>query len=468
MIFDPKVMTPANGYFRIPKQVLATAHPCLDREVIREFWHGFTFRTTTLTVAATDASVFRIGSTEPLPLDGHAYSIHVDESGVCIYAENERNLRLGMMTLLDRIKMIDEGDDTACVIDCCQIKDSPDMELRMVHYCIFPETKLFELQRFLRFCAALKFSHIILEFWGMLRYDCMKELSWPFAFTKEEVRPILCEARELGLELIPMFNHWGHASAGRVMHGKHVVLDQNPALQSYFSEDGWCWDIRKEKVRNLLARIRAELCELCGDGDYFHIGCDEAYNFSMTRENMDQICNFINEVSDNMKAIGRRVIVWGDMFLYQYPHYNPKNQYVCRTPTPEHEAYLLAHLSRDVIIADWQYDATEAPVETAFVFQKAGFDTLLCPWDCSDAKMRSCITTVKEYNLQGLMHTTWHTLSKNLFCVTITAKGCFESIEHYTRYQARTQSAALWRKVFFVDGDYEKAGWAKEEINTIC
>jgi hypothetical protein len=49
------------------------------------------------------------------------------------------------------------------------------------------------------------------------------------------------------------------------MHGKHVVLDQNPTLQTYFSEDGWCWDIRKPKVRELFRKIRSELIELCGD-----------------------------------------------------------------------------------------------------------------------------------------------------------------------------------------------------------
>ena len=43
--------------------------------------------------------------------------------------------------------------------------------------------------------------------WGMLNFDCMKELSWPHGFTKEQIRPLLAEAHDLGMEIIPMFNH---------------------------------------------------------------------------------------------------------------------------------------------------------------------------------------------------------------------------------------------------------------------
>ena len=123
----------------------------------------------------------------------------------------------------------------------------------------------------------LKYSHIVLEFWGMLKLDCMKELSWSIGYEKEQVRPILDEARAMGMQIIPMFNQWGHATACRLISGKHVVLDQNPALQTLFSPDGWSWDLENPEVRRLHRAIRTELCELCGEGDYFHLGCDEVY-----------------------------------------------------------------------------------------------------------------------------------------------------------------------------------------------
>jgi len=338
----------------------------------------------------------------------------------------------------------------------------------MVHICIFPETELWELQRFVRCCGALKYTHIIFEFWGMLRYDCLRELAWQHAYTKEQIAPIIDEAKALGMEVIPMFNHWGHASAGRVIYGKHVVLDQDPTLQSYFSEDGWCWDIRKPKVRDLLRQIRRELIEICGDGRYFHIGCDEAYNFEMTEENIDFLCEFINEIANELRDCNRRAIVWGDMFLYRKGTYNPNNKYACNAPSEEVERMMLARLNRELIIADWQYDAKEAPVETAAVFADAGFDCLLCPWDRGILPMRAVIRTVKEQTLMGVLHTTWHTLSAGMPYVTIAAAGAWESGDRYEHRKARTDTAALLRKIMPACGIYERAGWSKIQVDCRC
>jgi hypothetical protein len=265
-----------------------------------------------------------------------------------------------------------------------------------------------------------------------------------------------------------MFNHWGHASAARVGYGKHVVLDQDPALQTYFSEDGWCWDIRKPKVRRLLRCIRGELIALCGEGSYFHIGCDEAFNFELNRENMDLLCDFINEIAQDLAAQGRRAIAWGDMLLYAHAHYNPQNKYTCNAPSPEAERYMLQRLDRRIVIADWQYDAPQAPVETAAVFTQAGFDCLLCPWDRGPQEMQAVINTVKAHSLFGILHTTWHTLSKGTPYAAAAAKGAFENIDGYDTLAVRTASAALWRRVMPCGGVYERAGWSRIQIWPRC
>ncbi|MBQ7392424.1 MAG: family 20 glycosylhydrolase, partial [Clostridia bacterium] len=326
MIFHPQNLIKKAGSLVFSGEIDAIAHPCLNKDIIKDFWNNFTFQSSTLSICESKEFIFSIGSTQPLSLDDCDYSINVDPDGICICAENEKNLIRGYMTLLDRFHAVDHKETLAVELACCQIKDKPMLQNRMVHFCVFPETEIWELQRFLRLCGALKYTHVALEFWGMLNYDCMKELSWSHGFTKEQIAPLIREANDLGIEIIPMFNHWGHASAGRVMHGKHVVLDQNPALQTYFSDDGWCWDIRNPKVRKLLRQIREELIELCGQGEYFHIGCDEAYNFEVTEENMDLICDYINGISEEMRVQKRRVIVWGDMILYRHSHYNPNNK----------------------------------------------------------------------------------------------------------------------------------------------
>ena len=103
------------------------------------------------------------------------------------------------MTLVDRIRAIDAEDGIKTVIDCVNLRDSALIKNRMVHFCIFPETELWELERFIRYVAALKFSHLIVEFWGMLKYDCLGELSWAHAYSKEQMRPIIELANEASL-----------------------------------------------------------------------------------------------------------------------------------------------------------------------------------------------------------------------------------------------------------------------------
>lgn len=465
MIFHPRYLMKSHGSYLFPAHACAVAHSSLNKDVIKEFWHNFTFQSSELLISECDDYVFTVGTADRIPLNGEAYSVHVSPEGVCVYAENEKDLLCGWMTLLDRLQAADVADGIAAEAECCVIADSPLIQNRMVHFCIFPETELWELRRFVRLCGALKYTHIVLEFWGTLRYDCMKELSWKSSFTQDQICPIVKEANDLGLEVVPMFNHWGHASASRVMHGKHVVLDQNPALQTFFSEDGWCWDIRKPKVKALLRSIRNELIALCGKGSYFHIGCDEAYRFAFTKENMNFICDFINEISEEMEAQGRKIIAWGDMFLYPHAHYNPKNNYTCNAPTPEAERYMVERLRKSVIIADWQYHCKQAPVETVSVFQKAGFECLLCPWDRGVTQVSSVIATAKERNLPGFLHTTWHTLSAGMPYVVLAAVLGFETPDNYADVFTPTGVAALLRKVMPANGDYAKAGWCRFEVD---
>lgn len=463
MIFTHVPSESCDGVYSVGGRVSAGAHACLCNEIFAKLWDGYTYRSSALEIFETNELVFIIGNAARPELADGDYAVNVEKNGVCIVADSEKELIRGFMTLLD---MLRPADGEGAVSVCAPLgiyREKAKIGLRMIHYCLFPENELWELHRFLRLCAVLKYTHVIIEFWGTLRYDCMNELAWSSAYSKDEVKPIIDEARSLGLEIIPMFNHWGHASASRVLHGKHVVLDQNPALQNYFTEDGWCWDISKQSVRALLRNIRKELCLLCGEGEYFHIGCDEAYNYSFTKENMDFICDFINEVGREMKAEGRRIIAWGDMFLYRYSHYNPNNRYSCHCPEPGPDKYMLEHLDRNTVIADWQYNAKEAPVETSDVFTSAGFDCLLCPWDRGEAQMRSCLTTVTDKDLMGLMHTTWHTLRGGMHYVTVAAKGCYDGNEPYVLNSARTHTAATLRKVYPINGDYKRAGWSAEE-----
>jgi hypothetical protein len=155
------------------------------------------------------------------------------------------------------------------------------------------------------------------------------------------------------------------------------------------------------------------------------------------------------------------------MFLYPYPHYNSNNSYACFAPSSDAEQYMLKRLSRNLVIADWQYDSRQSPVETAAVFAKAGLDCLLCPWDRGMAQMRSVFMTAKDHKLIGFLHTTWHTLSQGMPYVALAAIGGFENIDECEYARIRTQAAALLRKVAPAGGDYKMAGWSKLQVDNL-
>ena len=454
-----------NGYFCFGDRITVNANSCLNKEIIKEIWNGFCYSASVLEITSTDECIFKIGNVTIPELAGYSYAIEVSSEGVAIVATDEQNLMYGLFALLEYIEPISlEIGKEQLQIPCLSIKDKAAVDNRMIHLCVFPETSAEFLQRFIKMCGVLKYNYLIIEFWGMLRFECLKELAWNHAFTKEQVQSLVKLANNLGIEVIPMFNHWGHASASRVSVGKHVVLDQNPRLQTLFNATGWVWSIEKPEVRELMKNIRKEMIELCGDGKYFHIGCDEAYDYeNMSSQDIDILLEYIKEISDDLASYGRRPIMWGDMLLYN--RYDSGNLYACSCVDEQMEQQLLTGLDRRIVIADWQYEARKYPVETSLLFKEQGFDVLCCPWDRAQENIQACTETVKKHNLFGIMHTTWHTIQQPRgmiyvwYDAVLSWNNDLVDGEHMT-----LETAALLRKVDFVNGDYEGAGFVPRQI----
>lgn len=344
------------------------------------------------------------------------------------------------------------------------LPEKPSMVFRSVHLCVFPETKLDFLRKCIRTCGEMKYSHIVLEFWGTLKFDCLKELSWEFAYTKDGIRPLIDEAKSYGMEIIPMFNHLGHASANREKYGKHVVLDQNPDLSYMFNTYGWEWDFENEEVYELLKKVRRELIDLCGEGKYFHIGCDEAYSIGYGENRALKLCEYINRVADEFSGEGRRAIIWGDMLLNKKDYENEEKRYYANIEDERISSDILNNLNKDVIIADWQYHQVCDTWKSAQKLKSYGFDIICCPWDNID-NVKSAVSTVKNENLFGIMHTTWHTLHTGfptmVYAGLVSYSGDTNIIH---RRELNFFTAHVVRNVMPSGGEYEKAGWCERVI----
>lgn len=468
MLITPNNVKKTEGSFIFGGQVRAKAHSSLCAPLFAQLWQGYSFRSSELEVDADDKLCFTVGEVAPLDPEGWDHVIKVTPTGISLTSDTREGLARGFLTLIERIEPMELGGGNARLkIDCCEIKDSPDLGVRMVHVCVLPETDLLFIKRVIRVCGMLKYSHILCEFWGMLKFNCMKELAWSFGYSKEELAPLFEEARALGMEIVPMLNHWGHATGCRLASGKHVVLDQNPALQCLFSPNGWSWDIRREDVRRLHKEMRRELIKLCGEGGYFHLGCDEVYECEQDIEMTETFIEYLREVTDELMAEGRRPIIWGDMFLYD-PGAPNENRYHFHCKNTDIEKILLERADRRVVIADWEYNATKKPLDTALMFKAQGFDVICCPWDNTDENVHANVDTVKDHGLFGVMHTTWHTLARGMRGMRrllLCAERCWTKGELPStciNYSTRMQEA--WRKVYFTNGDYSDSGWMKDQL----
>ena len=413
-----------------------------------------------------DENVIRIGSADiPELADGEA-AILTTPAGITIRGKDHGALMRGLMTVLLNADI--DYKVNKLYRPCGTEVLRPAVKMRALHLCVFPETEKEELKKWIRLAGMLRYSHLIVEFWGMLHYEIPGvPLGWKNAMSMTEAKAILDEARAYGLEIIPMFNHLGHASACRLISGKHVVLDQAPELSSLFKAYGWEWNITDERVYKLLGEIRRKLISVSGDGAYFHLGCDEAYSFGYGDNRSKELCDFLSRIIDETEMKGRRGIIWGDMLQLKKDYEDAPEKYSFNVTDPAITKTLLEHLDRRLIVADWQYHQTGECWRSSEAFRKEGFDVWCCPWDY-DARMnvRSALQTVRALDLDGVIHTTWHTTDHGVplavYAGLASYTGDLSAVDNHTRLMLF--AAQVLRKVN-PHPDYRHAGFHLEQIH---
>lgn len=345
------------------------------------------------------------------------YEIRIAKDAVTISAGDGKGI-LNAMKTLRQLTETERGvlKYRERILPCSTILDAPALAFRGIHLCWFPETAAFEIEKQIRLAAYYKFNYAVIEPWGMFKSSVHPEMCWKeFAVDADELKRLVRLGRELGITLIPQLNLFGHAALSRCGSGKHVLLDFHPEFESLFEPDGWTWCISNPATRAFLTDLVLELHEVFERPEFFHIGCDEAYNASSCtscrRSDYKQLlCDHITYFHDLFAQRGTRVMMWHDMLLNREdPRWN--GYIVCgREKHGLTELYKI--LPKDIVICDWQYDYPESEGKephwtTSRFFQETGFDLLVCPW----INARGTISLGKfaaENKCFGMLETTWH------------------------------------------------------------
>jgi hypothetical protein len=126
---------------------------------------------------------------------------------------------------------------------------------------------------------------------------------------------------------------------------------------------------------------------------------------------------------------------------------------------------LINKLSRSIIIADWQYNAINYPLETSIYFKEKGFRVLSCPWDRNNTNLMVTASTIKENDLMGVVHTTWNSLETIWGMIRLVNSAVInwtEDTECVNLDQLRIELATIIRKIDFPDGEYQRSGWKQK------
>ncbi|MBR2500024.1 MAG: family 20 glycosylhydrolase [Clostridia bacterium] len=450
---------------------------------MKELWYGFCYECSSLQIE-TDKSLaphsfaigdFSISDKEP---SEYEYILKITDSGVSAKGYSDKEVLYSFYTLLQMLKIesLDEGEESF-YIDCGEIIDKPAIKFRSLIFCVHPYTSLTLLRKQVRLAGLMKFTHILFEYWGSLKLDSLPELAWENAHTKEQMKPIIQDAIDMGMEVVPIFNHLGHASGSEMLACKHVVLDQNPRLAPLFENSGWSFCVSNERTKNLLKAIRSELIDFSGKGSYFHIGMDEAHDFGRCDRCSqfapeELLSNFVNEVSADLKAQGRQTLMWADMLTYKEDFKKYNTQKDGRTnllvangedTCPTHKA--LKYINKDVILVDWQYlyvGDYDEPLHTSVYLKENGFKTISAAWKNFQNVTYLC-TEIAKNNSFGYMAAIWQSVVDNPEMIPFASeaawlgeKAQFMDTNRHALWFYNT--ANLQRRLLLHCDNYEDAG----------
>lgn len=320
-----------------------------------------------LVTGATGHTFFAFKATEVGTLEiPESYRLTISRKGVAIEYSDIPGLRAGIATLRQLLRQYGRQ------LPCMGIRDHPDFPRRGVMLDIsrgrvpnldtllnlaetLADFKINELQLYIEHTFAYRDYEAVWGSWGALR--------------GQEVLLLDQRCRELGIDLVPNQNSFGHMRYWLESPPLHKLAEVDAP---YDSADGTF--LRYPSTLSpanpgtlpFIAGLYDELLPHFTSG-FFNVGCDETWDLGLgqSRTLCEQkgrhkvYVDFLKQIHKEVRARGRRMMFWGDIILY--------------------EPALLKELPEDMIALNWGYEANHPfPSETA-AFAASGRPYYVCP-----------------------------------------------------------------------------------------
>jgi hexosaminidase len=350
-------------------------------------------------------AAIKVVRTNAAPAQPEGYALTIDNSGVRIEFRETPGLRAAAVTLRQLLREYGRH------LPCLKIRDWPDFARRGVMLDISRGRvpKLETLLDLAERLANFKINELQLYTEHTFAYRKYKSVwqSWG-ALTGEEIRKLDARCRELGIDLVPNQNSFGHL--------RYFLED--PRLKKLAEISRPYEDVSGEFVRRpttlapnhpgTLPFLRGLYEELLPNfsSQFFNIGGDETWDLGKGRSK--KLCEmkgkgrvyleFLKKIHREVVASKRQMMFWGDIIL-KYPK-------------------LIRELPKNAVALNWGYEANHPFEKEAAQFAKAKIPFYVCPgtstWqsligkhDNALANLRAAAKVGKKFGATGFLNTDW-------------------------------------------------------------
>lgn len=294
-------------------------------------------------VKVTAGDTVQLTHDDNIPADG--YRLEVNERGARLAAST----RLGLLYAVERLLELIEGDR----VPFCRIEDEPYKQMRGFHTGLPPREQIPLFKKFLKaVLIPYRYNQILIEFAGGMRFDTHPEISeaWlrgnekaaageipPFPhgkmgaggklLEKDEVRDLCDYARELGFELIPEVQSFGHVQYITYAHPEIAETDESVSEREMDTRDAdqppstyyfhsYC--PQNEKSYAIIRDLIDEIVDVVKPPRFVHMGHDEIYQIGLCPKCRGVAHDLLYEkhvraMHDYLSGKGLRMMLWSDM-----------------------------------------------------------------------------------------------------------------------------------------------------------
>ena len=339
------------------------------------------------------------------PNHPEGYALTILKSGIEILFREAGGLRAGIATLRQILR------EHGRRLPCLRIRDWPDFARRGVMLDISRGRvpKLATLLELAEKLADFKINELQLYTEHTFAYRKHKPVwrGWG-ALTATEIRKLDARCRELGIDLVPNQNSFGHLREF-LAHPPLKKIAEVPA--PYESDKG---DFIRHPTTlapnhpGTLPFLRGLYDELLPNfsSPIFNAGCDETWDLG--RGQSKRLCerlgkgrvylDFLKKIHREVARRGKRMMFWGDIILK-----HPK---------------LIPELPKDLIALNWGYEANHPFEKEAALFAKSKIPFYVCPgtstWmtligrhDNAFANLRAAAKAGRRHGATGYLITDW-------------------------------------------------------------